>query len=84
MLQFVVHLNLQNENVDRPHTSESVVRDLRRPDRRTPMKALVAKKFTFVTAVWDRYIHRNKVDLRFTTMNNTCRHAFNVCCLLGQ
>lgn len=53
-----------NENVDRPHTSlSSQKKDLRRPDRRTPMKVLVDKKFTFVAAVWDDYVAKNKVDL---------------------
>ena len=35
----------QNENVHRPNTSQHTVTDLRRPDRRTAMKALVAKSY---------------------------------------
>ena len=38
----------QNENVGRASTSERVVLDMRRKDRRTPMKVLVAKTFKFV------------------------------------
>ena len=49
--------------MERPHTSVLRVKDMRRPDRRTPMKALVAKKFTFVASLWDTYVTRNKVDL---------------------
>ena len=54
---------MQNENVDRPYTSTKKVKDLRRPDRRTPMKALVAKSFRFVASLWDALwdaCHRNK------------------------
>ena len=46
------------------HTSLSKVRDLRRPDRRTAMKVLVKKSYTFVDMLWAMYIARNKVDLR--------------------
>ena len=41
----------QNENVGRAATSERLVQDLRRPDRRTPMKVLVRKSFLFVETV---------------------------------
>ena len=42
---------MQNENVNRTHTSVHKVKDLRRPDRRTPMKVLVEKTFKFVELV---------------------------------
>ena len=59
-----IKLFLQNENVNRPHTSERVVRDLRRPDRHTAMKALVSKSFKFVDMLWAMYINLNKTDCR--------------------
>ena len=37
-----------NDNVGRAATSERMVADIRRKDRRTPMKVLVAKTFHFV------------------------------------
>ena len=39
------------------------VRDLQRPDRRTPMKVL-AKMFVFVELVWSAYADDNKPDIR--------------------
>ena len=42
----------QNENVGRVATSMREVVDLRQPDRRTPMRVLVAKAFYFVDKVW--------------------------------
>ena len=50
--------------MNRPHTSESKVKDLRRPDRRTAMKVLVNKTFGFVDHLWAVYVHNNKADLR--------------------
>ena len=38
---------LQNENVRRGCTSERLVQDMRRPDRRTPVRVLKAKSFNF-------------------------------------
>ena len=58
----------QNENVNRAHTSEHKVQDLRRPDRRTPMKVLVEKKFAFVDLLWTTYVARNKPDIRYVSM----------------
>lgn len=43
----------------------SRVRDLRRPDRRTAMKVLVKKSYTFVDTLWTMYVEQNKVDLRY-------------------
>lgn len=57
--------NSQNQNVNRAHTSEHRVYDLRRPDRRTPMKVLVEKKFEFVELVWSAYVAHNKPDIRY-------------------
>lgn len=71
---FIIHI-LKNENVDRPHTSEKKVPDLRRPDRRTPMKALVAKKFKFVENLWSAYVTRNRVDLRWVSCFEHCKHG---------
>ena len=53
MYVIIMSLSLQNENVDRCHTSERRQKDLRRPERRTPMKALVAKKLNFVSDLWE-------------------------------
>ena len=44
---------LQNENVNRPHTSVRRVKDLRRPDRQIPMKVLVEKGYKFVEHIMD-------------------------------
>ena len=55
---------MQNENVNRGHTSEHRVQDLRRPDRRTPMKVLVKKTFAFVELLWSAYVDDNKPDVR--------------------
>ena len=38
---------LQNENVRRGCTSERLVQDMRRPDRRTPVRVLKEKSFNF-------------------------------------
>lgn len=53
---------LQNENVDRPTTSYHTVEDLRRPDRRTPMKVLKDKTFQFVDTVWQLYVEKNRTN----------------------
>ena len=55
---------LQNENVGRASTSERFVPDLRRPDRRTPMKVLVKKSFKFVEEIWEMYLQSRVTDLR--------------------
>ena len=52
------------ENSQRDATSSRMVLDMRRPDRRTPMKVLVPKTFHFVDAVWWHYMERNLVDMR--------------------
>ena len=52
----------QNENVGRAATSERVVLDMRRKDRRIPMKVLVAKTFKFVDHIWLSYV-RNRRQL---------------------
>ena len=57
-------LYFQNENVRRASTSERLVQDLRRPDRRTPMKVLVKKSFDFVDVIWKAYIQSRSVELR--------------------
>ena len=58
----------QNENVNRSYTSLSTVKDLRRPDRHTPLKVLVSKTFKFVDQLWEMYVTKNKVDLRYVCM----------------
>ena len=55
----------QNENVNRPNTSQHTVTDLRRPDRRAAMKVLVAKSYNFVDILWDAYISKNSTDMRY-------------------
>ena len=61
---------LQNENVNRPYTSERHVMDLRRSDRRTAMKVLVSKNFKFVDLIWSQYIDLIKTDTRFNDTSN--------------
>ena len=53
----------QNENVGRMATSTREVVDLRRPDRRTPMRVLVAKTFHFADKVWMTYL-QSMPDIR--------------------
>ena len=55
--------------MNRPHTSERQVKDLRRPDRRTAMKALVKKTYVFVDHLWAVYVQSNKADLRYIYYN---------------
>ena len=47
------------------YTSVSRVKDLRRPDQRTPMKVLVKKKYNFVELFWAMFVTQNKVDLMY-------------------
>ena len=56
---------LQNENVRRECTSERLVQDMRRPDRRTPMRVLKEKSFNFAGEIWENYEQQRKVDLRY-------------------
>ena len=55
---------VQNENVNHAHTSERMVKDSRRPDRRTAMKVLVEKTHAFVDLIWTAYVAQNQSDLR--------------------
>ena len=59
MYTYAVHIFYipQNENVGRDATSTYLTVDLRRPERRTPMRALVAKSFHFADRVWMAYLH---------------------------
>ena len=45
--------------MNRHSTSERQVRDLRRPDRHTPMKVLEKKSYHFVEEVWAAYMAYN-------------------------
>ena len=45
---------LQNENVRRECTSERLVQDMRRLDRRTPVRVLVEKSFNFAGEIYGR------------------------------
>ena len=56
---------LQNENVRRECTSERLVQDMKRPDRRTPMRVLKEKSFNFAEEIWENYEQQRKVDLRY-------------------
>ncbi len=56
---------LQNENVRRECTSERLVQDMRRPDRRTRIRVLVEKSFNFAGEIWENYEQQRKVDLRY-------------------
>ena len=53
----------QNENVNRPYTSQAKVKDLRRPDRRAAMKVHTKKTFLFVELLWNMYLTCNKSDI---------------------
>ena len=48
----------------RASTSERVVHDMRRQDRRTPMKVLVKKTYNFVDDIWKTYVEQKLGDLR--------------------
>ena len=65
------HYNPQNENVNRTSTSERLVVDLRRPDRRTPTKVLAKKTFNFVDEIWRAYVLSRINDLRYITDVNS-------------
>ena len=56
---------MQNENSQRAFTSEKYNADVRRPDRRTPMKVITDKTFiTFVdTIIWETFMEHNMVML---------------------
>ena len=56
--------------MNRASTSERLVVDARRPDRRTPMKVLVKKSFNFVGEIWRAYVQSRVNDLRYDTDNN--------------
>ena len=60
----------QNENVKRSHTSERMYIDIRRPNRRTPLRVLVDKTFRFVEDVWSMYMERNMQVTGY--VNNYC------------
>ena len=55
----------QNENVNRPYTSQVPVLDLRRPEQRTDMNVLVNKSFMFADILWAMYVIHNSIDLKF-------------------
>ena len=65
MMVMVYYILRSYENVGRAAaTSEHMVADIRRKDRRTPMKdrrnpmkVLVAKTFHFVQRIWKTYIY---------------------------
>ena len=44
-------------------TSAHDVEDLRRPDRRTPVKVLKHKTFNFVDKIWMAYVELNRTNL---------------------
>ena len=46
----------QNENVNRPYTSQAKLQDFWRPERRTAMKVLMNKSFMFVDMLWAMYV----------------------------
>lgn len=62
---YTVDINIQNENVNREHTSQHRVKDLRRPDRSTPMQELVKKTYDFVSLVWSTNVDKNTTDIRY-------------------
>ena len=60
-----IHHLAQNEKVHVGHatTSERLVQDLCRPDRRTPMKVLVRKSFLFVETLSASHMQTNMQNL---------------------
>ena len=68
----------ENENVQRDATSERMVFDMRRPDRRTPMKVLVQKSFRFVDEIWEMFVLHNSEGTGYVLYLCTCRltHSF--------
>jgi hypothetical protein len=53
-----------NENVGRAATSEYITQDMRRPDRRTPMKVLTGKTYTFIDEIWEVYLQHHSSEAR--------------------
>ena len=64
-MQTYIHDTAQNENVNRPLTSQRRVKDLRRPDRHTQMKVLEEKTYNFVEYLWAMYIDKNSTNLQY-------------------
>ncbi len=60
-----INVTLQNENVCRASTSERLVQDMRRPDRRTAMRVLVTKTFNFVDNIWQSFVQQRSDELRY-------------------
>lgn len=60
----------QNENNQREYTSEKMVLDMRRPDRRTPMKVRVKKGYKFTDKIWKSYVQRNVEEIRYRYNEN--------------
>ena len=72
---YMVILLVQNENVARASTSEKLKHDPKRPDRRTPRRALVEKSFHFTHHIWEVYMTRNRQRLEYvchTVHTYTC------------
>ena len=63
---------LQNENVGRAATSERLVLDIRRKDRRTPMKVLVGKTFHFVDHIWMAIVRSLCQHTGYTWLSSYC------------
>ena len=55
--------------MQRAETSECMILHIQRPDRRTPMKALVTKTFKFVDTIWLQYLQRHLQDLRYAILS---------------
>ena len=70
----------QNKNVHRISTSEQIVFDLRRPDRRTPMKVLVKKTFNFVDQIWKTYTQQIISDVGFVYVHVNVLYVIYVVC----
>ena len=68
MQNLLIQSCMQNENSQRASTSERLYLDMRRPDRRTPMKVLTEKSFRFVDQMWDCYMAKNMEDLRYANV----------------
>uniref|UniRef100_A0A1X7TWB0 Uncharacterized protein n=1 Tax=Amphimedon queenslandica TaxID=400682 RepID=A0A1X7TWB0_AMPQE len=49
------------KRINLPFTSSHAAKDLKHPDRKTPLKVLAEKTSQFLKKIWDRYVAKNKV-----------------------
>lgn len=74
-----MHFAVMDWNVEREVTSEKLVVDMRRPNRRTPMKSRKAKTDCFRWAVWRRWCTENMVGARGENLDTHVAEDAPVC-----